>query len=398
MAYEIFMGINFLLAGSLVLFLLVPVQLLLISLFHTETPSNPSKRHQFFSCIITVYKTPVMCRLLIDSLLSGSYPHFEIIVILDNVTERFEFDHPKVKVIYPPEPLHSKMKSVRTACDYLDDQSDAVIVFDPDNLAHPESLTHLNNAFLNPFSIIQGRRKAKNTNSPLSRADALNEAYYNYTDRELLFKAGSSSTLAGSGFCVEKEIMLRFLEKKKENIDMLLLGEDKLLQNYLVQQGYRIAYARHAVTYDEKVSLANQMRRQRARWINAYFENMKESARTFIRGFLTTNWNMIVFGLATVRPPVFLNLALLSILLILNIFVYPPLAFALGAAIVLFFIFFTGVIIRNKMVRYLPALPTFLFNQVIAVFSAPQYRKEFGKTSVTAALSIEDVLKNDHLP
>ncbi len=246
--------------------------------------------------------------------------------------------------------------------------------------------------------MVQARRKAKNIGTTISRADALAEAYYNVTDRKLPFSIGSSATIAGSGVCIGTDILTSFLEKTLLANKEIILGEDKLLQNFLVQQGERIAYAEKAIVFDEKIEYSSQLRRQRARWINAYFENVKGAGQTFLKGIFSTNWNMIVFGLVTLRPPLFMNLALVIVLLIANLFISGITSMVLAVSLLLFILYFVLLIYQMRLAKYLAYLPTFIIEQFAALFASRIYKKQFGKTNTGAYLTIEDVLKNDTLP
>lgn len=395
MIWEVLLWINYLLSGSLILFLLFPLLLQLITLFIPARHEKSSRTH-FYSCIITAYEDAEMCHYLIDSLMKNNYEHLEIILILDNLNAPFTPEHEGVQVIRPSRPLHSKLKSIRLGMEQLSDHSEGVIILDPDNLVHPEFLSTLNQYFISPYVAVQGRRKAKNQRSAIARADALGEAYNNHTDRALPFRAGSSSTLAGSGMVIARSAMEVFLKNfLPESEDRVILGEDKLLQNFLVQQGYRIAYAEHAVIYDEKTERSDQLRRQRARWILAYFENVRHAAGTFFGGLAALDWNQSIFGMLTMRPPRFLTLFLLVLLTALNALAATVLTPFLLTGLCLFFTYFLYQVIRLNRSSDLLYLPPFWFHQLNALLSSPKYRKDFGKTRHGAYLTIDDVLKND---
>lgn len=390
--------LNYLLAGSLILFMNIPVILTLLSLFVKNKPSEPPRRQNFISCIITSHGDPTICTMLIESLLKCDYDQFEILVVLDDTNIELHHTHPKVIFLSPQEPLDSKLRSIHFACEFLNNESERILLFDPDNLAHPNLLKEINAAFLSPFAAVQARRKAKNGNSPLAAADALGEAYYNFTDRYIPFKIGSSASISGSGICLDKSVLLSFLDSIDLHPKNPHLGEDKLIQNFIVGSHQRIAYAPNAVVYDEKVSQAQHLRRQRARWINTYFVNIYGAMRVLFGGVIHHDWNSFIFGIVTLRPPMFLNLSLIIIMTFINLFVNPFLSLGLTLGALIFLVYFVLLIHSLGAIGYLRFLPVFIFNQFIALFHAPGYRKEFGKTPNTMNISIEEAIRNDILP
>jgi len=399
MVYDLLLGVNYIVSASLILFLLFPVMLQLIAWFRPHGPRPTGSSTHFYSCIITSYGSPKQCHPLIDSILDNSYEKFEVIVVIDGTKEQFSYPHPKVKVIHPEIPLNSKLRSIKRGVENASVACEGVIILDPDNLMHPGFLQEINQLFLQPYPVIQGRRKAKNMNSPIALTDALGEAYFNVVDRKLPFEAGSSASLAGSGMCISKSLLEIFLNNFiPSDPEKVILGEDKLLQNHLVQQGYRLAYAESAVIYDEKTESPDQLVRQRARWLNAYFENIRGAGYTFLSGLATADWNRVLFGILTLKPPVFLNITLLGILLLINLFMDFRLSLLLGISLMVFLIHFMIRAIQLRLTSGLYALPEFWLSQLTALITRRKHKKEFGKTRTTTYLTIEEVIKNDMLP
>ncbi len=399
MLYDLLIWINYLLAGSLILFLLLPLQLEVIAWLTRRRARHTSDKNHFFSCIITSFGDPGQCKLLIDSILASSYTEYEVVVVIDGTDKEFAYSHHRVRILRPAQTLNSKLRSIESAMNLTSEESEGIIILDPDNLMHPEFLRKINGYFLSPFVAVQGRRKAKNINTPIARTDALNESYYNIADRKLPFRAGSSASLAGSGMCISRSLLEIFLKNFiPSDPSKVVFGEDKLMQNFLVRQGYRIAYAETAVIYDEKTISANQLVRQRARWLNAYFENVRGAAQTFLSGLASADWNRVVFGIHTLKPPLFINISVLTAILLINLWLNPWVSVLAGASLAAFILYFLVKVIRLKLVSGLYALPEFWLNQLIAFFLHRNYQKEFGKTNTTAYLSISEVLKKDNLP
>ena len=78
-------------------------------------------------------------------------------------------------------------------------------------------------------------------------------------DGKILFKSGSSATLAGSGMAFKSDLYSSFLKQNKVSG----AGFDKVLQAWLLNQNLRIAFNEKAVVYDEKTSHSDQLVKQR---------------------------------------------------------------------------------------------------------------------------------------
>lgn len=126
---------------------------------------------------------------LLESLREQSYPssHFDIYVACDSCTDATPriAEKYKARVILRHDPQHpGKTQNIRFALSQIDlDQYHAVVIFDADNLAHPDFLAKMNDYFAaHPDAeAVQGYLDTKNSHdSWLTRASAL---AYRYTNR-----------------------------------------------------------------------------------------------------------------------------------------------------------------------------------------------------------------------
>src|SRR5690606_21574777 len=128
-------------------------------------------------------------------------------------------------------------------------------IIDSDNLVDPEYLNRLNEAFGKGFIAVQGVRKPENLDTVYAQLDAARDIYYHFYDGKILFGAGSSATLAGSGMAFTTALYRESLE----HLDITGAGFDKVLQAAIVKRGNRIAYQEAAIVYDKKTSQAGQL-------------------------------------------------------------------------------------------------------------------------------------------
>lgn len=382
-----------------------------------------------FACIITAYKQLDTALPLIASLLKQTHPEYVVYIVADNcetptsvaLSARIDlFSHPQVVVLQPDQALHSKVKSMQYALSNFVRRHEFVVVFDPDNLAAPDFLTVLNSYLAAGYSAVQGKRVAKNLHTRYAAADALGEIYKNYIERYVPFVLGSSATIAGSGMAVATPLFAAFLDSPQImqpiKSNEVIPAEDKLLQNFLIESGLQIAFAPNAVLYDEKVSTGGQVRRQRTRWLYAYFENTGQSLHHIFAGLTQANIPRLIFGLLSVIPPLFLLLGinLLLCLTDLGLVFIPHLPYVivpnvlpsfwplgLFVAQVLCICLFAGNVIwvlyldkaPREVWQALTGLPAFIGYQILAMTGIRKAKKDFLTTQHTQQVSIEDVLK-----
>ncbi len=270
---------------------------------------------------------------------------------------------------------------------------------DPDNLEHPDFLFNINAYFHKGFDVVQGIRIAKNKNSTIARSDSLGEFYYNFTDRYVAFNVGSSATIAGSGMAIRKDLFLSFLRSNKVRSKLKggpILGEDKMLQNYTVLNGGRIAFEPQAIIFDEKLISGKQVERQRTRWINTYFENIGDGFRLIWNGLTRFRWNALVLGLVSIKPPLFILAGSAVIMAILGAFLDIRISAMLLLAMMIFGSFFIFAAWRSphskNVLKSVWGVPKFIWYQIRALSKTAKHRKDFLATENSQNISIDDMI------
>jgi len=351
-----------------------------------------------YACIITAYKNADISIPLIESLQNQAYENYEIYLIADQcnpllcnqIRETYN-----INVIVSENPLNSKIKSIKRVYSELNSSFDAVVIFDPDNLAHPQYLLEINKYMNAGYEAVQGKRTAKNLNTTVACLDALGEFYYNVNTRLLPFKIGSSATIAGSGMAIKYSLYQDYLnlEELTESNGKIVNSEDKVLQNYIVGSNKIIAYASNAVVYDEKIETSSQMQRQRTRWINTWFRHVSESIFLFKRG----TWNTLWFAFLTIYPPMFLICISTLILIFIDLLAMPSMLIVLIGSITLYISHFiyslklaNAPLVVFKSITY---IPLFICNQVISLVQMGKTKNDFLVTEHTNTIRINEILQ-----
>ncbi len=389
-----------------IFFLILPFLMVVISRFSAEklvrTKMSDAKYKEFdYGCIITAYKNAEIAKPLIHSLLKQNLTNFHIYLVADECDiSEFNFLHDKLTVLRPNPSLRLKAKSIIHAMENYVRPHEYTVIFDADNLAHPDFLFETNQYALAGYRAIQGQRTAKNLDTLYACLDALGEFYKNYIDRYVPYLIGSSSVISGSGMAVETQLYKAYLDgpeiQRGKEMWKKMLQEDKILQNDLLSKNEKIVYAWDAVVYDEKVTTGEQVETQRSRWLFSYFQNLPNSSSLLWKGLRNLSWNQLLFGLVTISPPLFILLFSALILFICAIFVSLKLAIIifLGVSLFSFTILWTLYLSKapKEIWSAIWAIPFFIAKQATGLFKMGNPNKNFKHTEHTRNFSIDEIL------
>lgn len=329
-----------------------------------------------YAIIVTAYEQTHTLQAAVTSLLKLNYSNYLIYIVADKCDiSNLHFKDERVILLRPEEALQSNTRSHFYAIKRFRRDHQYLTIIDSDNLADPEYLNELNVLFNQGYQAVQGVRKAKNLDTVYACVDAIQDIYYHFYDREILFAIGSSATLAGSGMAFTTDLYRRCLE----HLDITGAGFDKVLQIEILKQKHRIAFSKNAIVFDEKTSRSDQLVKQRARWFNTWFRYAGLGIRLLITGMFRPNWNQFLFALLFLRPPLFLIvltsfIVMLSSLLIKSILVYYWLA--------AFALFFCAILIalvhsraERRIYKAIAGIPLFMYYQLLSLRKAGKANK-----------------------
>jgi cellulose synthase/poly-beta-1,6-N-acetylglucosamine synthase-like glycosyltransferase len=346
--------------------LVFPIIIYLIYLFiPKKRKENKSKEIADYAIIITAYEQTNTLASVVASLLLMKYKKYLIYIVADNCDiSNLNFDSDKVIVLRPEETLSSNTRSHFYAINRFKRNHNIITIIDSDNLAEPDYLDELNIYFDQGYSAVQGLRCAKNLDTVIACLDAARDIYYHFYSGKILFEAGSSATLDGSGMAFTTTLYKDCLE----HLDIQGAGFDKILQKEIVIRGFRIAFAENAIVYDEKTSRSDQLVKQRARWINTWFRYFKFGFSIAFKGVIRLDWNQLLFGVVLLRPPLFIFLLLSAFCMVIDIFIDPIYSLVWMIGFVFFIIGFLLALIvskaDNRIYTSLRGIPKFMLMQV----------------------------------
>ncbi|MDP3392877.1 glycosyltransferase [Sediminibacterium sp.] len=329
-----------------------------------------------YAIIVTAYEQTTLIPSVVASLLKLNYSNYLIYIVADKCDiTNLKFDDNRVIVLRPEQTLSSNTRSHFYAINRFKREHERLTIIDSDNLVDPNYLIELNKLFDQGFSAVQGVRDAKNLDTLYAALDGARDIYYHFYDGKVLFNVGSSATLAGSGMAFTTQLYKDCLA----HLDITGAGFDKILQKEIVSRGYRIAFATNAIVYDEKTSKSDQLVNQRARWINTWFKYFSFGFGLIGKGILKLDWNMFLFGLILLRPPLFIFLLIGLFCMLLNLIFNPFIAMIWLLGFVIFVLgFILALAINNtdaRIYKSLWGIPKFIFYQVLSLLKVRNANK-----------------------
>lgn len=369
-----------------------------MSLRNRENKKRISEKNYDFACIITVYENMPISLPLVKSVLNQRYLHFHIYLVADKVADyEYYIEDKRLTFIKPQLALNSKVLSIDTALRAAVRCHDFVLILDADNLLHPQFLSEVNVFHQRGYQAVQGKRTAKNLETDYAALDAMGEYYYDYLVRRGPFRAGSSSTIAGSGMSVERRlygeiIQLGLEELRKKGV---VVSEDKSLQLEIVERGERIGYAEKAIIFDEKVSGKKQIQRQRTRWLNSYFRHLHEGLRLMLKGIENLSFNQFLFSMIIIMPPILILVVITGVVFLITLFVNVWISMMLFFAVFVFLISFLLTLRLNnapeEIWKALTKIPYFMWEQIKGILHIREANRDFMTTSHQYFATFEEV-------
>jgi cellulose synthase/poly-beta-1,6-N-acetylglucosamine synthase-like glycosyltransferase len=395
-AWVLFYFIN----GILAFYFLLPVLLFIISYFIKKTThpavsnQNIKENQTDFAAIVTTHQDTRFIPPLVDSFFKQSHTNFTLYIVADDChTDDLHFEDKRVVILKPEPALHSKIKSINYAMDHFLKPHQVMVIFDSDNLVHPDFFNKLQGYFNRGFKVVQTHMLSKNTESTFARLDSVGHIYYTFTERKVKMDLGMHSAILGLGIALDTELYKEI--RYKDTIG----GFDKKLQSQLAIKVKQIAFAEDAIVYDEKIEEGDALEKQRTRWIYTYFKHFKDSWNLFIAGVKTLSIGRILLGCSMLRPPMFLLLFAAFIMMILSAFIKPPLFFWWMALLLIYALNFILIIatqsLQKGMLESLIFIPLLITRQLKSLLKIKTAKSSFLKTEHKKIIYIDDLLKNE---
>jgi cellulose synthase/poly-beta-1,6-N-acetylglucosamine synthase-like glycosyltransferase len=326
--------------------------------------------------------------------LKQTYGKAVVYVVADDCDiSGLSFSDERVVILRPEPALHAKIKSIKYAIDHFVREHDVIVIFDADNLLHPRYFEYLNKYFQAGYRSVQTQMLSKNTDTIYSRLDSIGHIYYTFLDRQVRMEMGLSSCTLGLGIAVERKLYMEIMYRDT------LGGFDKKMQADIVKAIPRLAFAKEAIVYDEKVDDGQTLETQRTRWLFTYFHYFRINWSVLKKGLQKFNFNLIYFGFVLLRPPLFILIGVACVFALLDLFLAPVYGWVLIGLLLLFALSFILIVLtqsRQKgMGQALLYVPLVVFRQVRAILKIKKATRSFLQTTQANPVYIDDILKKE---
>lgn len=241
---------------------------------------------------------------LIKSLKKQNYPNslYDIYALVNNCTDNTEEAAKKAgaKILNVDVPVKSKGDVLKFTFKKLKKSDyDAYIVFDADNVVHPDFLKIMNDTFLSGYKVAQGRKDSKNLQDNwLSASYSIFYYIQNFFFNKSRMNIDAASAINGTGFMVAKSVI-------DGGFDPKTITEDIELSIICVLRDINVAYIESAITYDEQPTKFKDSWHQRSRWSKGIIEcNRIYRKQLIAKGIKERNFSCIDKFLFTSAPHV----------------------------------------------------------------------------------------------
>lgn len=293
---------------------------------------------------------------LVRSLKQQKYPSelFEVYVLPNNCTDNTEKVAKKegAKIIKCTIPTKSKGEVLKFTFDKLSKNKDidAYIIFDSDNVAHPDFLSRMNDAYCEGAKVAQCFRDSKNPQDNwISGSYSIFYWLQNFFLSKSRMQIDGSAFINGTGFMVSKEIVDEF------GFNTVTLTEDVEFTAQCALNGIKIRFVEEAKTYDEQPVEFKASWKQRKRWSMGNIQCFKVYSKRLFKTFTTTgNIACLDMFLSFLAPFVQVLSCILTIALfifrLINLRLYDIFSYMYAYGIIFFLIGYLANVLVNIFV------------------------------------------------
>ena len=252
-----------------IILIIYAVYFAVLGLFAFAKDKTKIKKHKpktKFAVLIAARNEAGVIGGLVESLMNQNYPKelFDVYALANNCTDNTAEVAKKAgaKILDIKVPVKSKGDVLKYAFENLvDSDYDAYLIFDADNVVHPDFMSKMNNVYASGYRVAQGRKDSKNiSDNWLSTSYTLFYYTQNFFFNRSRMGLNASATINGTGFMVAKEFV------DTHGFNPVTITEDIEVSIMAILNGVQVVYCDDAITYDEQPTLFKSSWNQRERW------------------------------------------------------------------------------------------------------------------------------------
>ncbi len=221
---------------------------------------------------------------LIESIKNQDYSKelYEIFVFPNNCTDDTDKKAKELgaTVIKCKEHVSSKGEVLKYAFKKLEQRKDidSYIIFDADNVVHPNFLKRMNDTLCEGYEVAQGFRDSKNAHDNwLCGGYSLFYWGQNMFFSKARMSIGGSASINGTGFMIKKSVI------DEIGFNTITVTEDIEFTAICALNNKRIAFVDDAITYDEQPRGFITSWKQRTRWSMGTFQCLTKYSKKLLK-------------------------------------------------------------------------------------------------------------------
>lgn len=320
---------------------------------------NHNKMHKF-AVVVAARNEENVIGNLIDSLKKQKYPKekYDVFVIPNNCTDNTKETALKhgANIIECDIEVKSKGEVLDYTFELLNKKNiyDAYIVFDADNVVHPNFINRMNDTLCSGYEIAQGFRDSKNpSDSWICGSYSLYYWGQNIFFNKARMNIDASASINGTGFMIKSNII------DEIGFKTVTMTEDIEFTAQCAINNKRIAFVSDAITYDEQPLNFKTSWKQRMRWTTGTYQCLFTYFRPLLRGVLKGKniscLDMLLFFMAPI-------VQLIACFVFILLFIYTMLGIKL-------YDIFAYMFAHNEIFFILSYLVSILFSTLIVVIN-----------------------------
>ena len=333
---------------------------------HQKIIRKYKEKHKF-AIVIAARNEEKVIGNLIDSLNKQNYSKekYDVFIIPNNCTDNTKEVSIKhgAKIIEVEKKVKSKGDVLEYTLDLLNKnyKYDAYIIFDADNVVHPNFIKRMNDTLCSGYELAQGYRDSKNpSDSWICGSYSLYYWGQNIFFNRSRMNIDSSSSINGTGFMIKRTII------DEMGFKTVTMTEDIEFTAQAAINNKRIAFVSDAITYDEQPLNFKTSWKQRLRWTTGTYQCLFTYFKPLFNGAIKNKnmscLDMLLFFMAPI-------VQLVGCIVFVLLFIYTILGIKL-------YDIFAYMFAHNEIFFIVSYLISILFSALIVVIS----KKSIAKT------------------